>query len=175
MPASLQAARDVLLQACLALQQRGAAATPALLSALRLVHSYLLVRILVRQGDHLAAARLLLVVAVSSVQGAVLLVAAVDRRLLPAALAPCRYAAARHYVLSAVYLHLSMLHDVLCSLQEGINAFPKHVLPILTSAVIECHRAALHGPAQVGGSWRHCYLGTLCHARHSVEAVLRLA
>ena len=62
---ALQAARDVLLQACLELQQRGAAATPALLSALRLVHSYLLVRTLVRQGDHQAAARLLLVVAVS--------------------------------------------------------------------------------------------------------------
>lgn len=61
----LQAARDVLLQACLALQQRGAAASPALLDALHLVHSYLLVRVLVRQGDHLAAARLLLVVAVS--------------------------------------------------------------------------------------------------------------
>lgn len=60
-----QAARDVLLQACLALQQRGAAASPALLDALHLVHSYLLVRVLVRQGDHLAAARLLLVVAVS--------------------------------------------------------------------------------------------------------------
>lgn len=35
-------------------------------------------------------------------------------------------------------------------MQEGIDAFPKHVVPILTSAVIECHRAALHGPAQVG-------------------------
>lgn len=33
--------------------------------------------------------------------------------------------------------------------QDGIDAFPKHVVPILTSAVIECHRAALHGPAQV--------------------------
>lgn len=77
LPASLQAARDVLLQACLALQQRGTAATPALLCALRLVHSYLLVCILVRQGDHLAAARLLLVVAVSAAQGAVLVAAAV--------------------------------------------------------------------------------------------------
>ena len=94
--ASPQAARDQLLQVCAQLQQRGGgAATPALLSTLHLLHSYLLVRTLVRQGDHLAAARLLLRVA------------------------------------------------------EGIEAFPKHVVPILTSAVIECHRAALHGPAQV--------------------------
>lgn len=33
--------------------------------------------------------------------------------------------------------------------QDGIDAFPKHMVPILTSTVIECHRAALHGPAQV--------------------------
>ena len=87
----------MLLRACLDLQQRGAPATPALLSALRLVHSYLLVRLRVRQGDHVGAARLLLVVA------------------------------------------------------DGIHAFPKHVVPILTSAVVECHRAALHGPAQARG------------------------
>lgn len=66
MPCPPQAARDVLLGACLAMQQRGMAATPTLLSLLRLVHSYLLVRILVRQGDHMAAARLLLLVAVSA-------------------------------------------------------------------------------------------------------------
>lgn len=59
------------------------------------MHAYLLVRVLVRQGDHQGAARLLLAVA------------------------------------------------------DRIHAFPKHVVPILTSAVIECHRAALHGPAQV--------------------------
>ncbi|EFN57870.1 hypothetical protein CHLNCDRAFT_143342, partial [Chlorella variabilis] len=87
-------ARDQLLQVCLQLQQHGAAATQPLLSALHLLHTYLLVRQLVRQGDHLAAARLLLVVA------------------------------------------------------DSIQAFPKHVVPILTSTVIECHRAALHSPAQ---------------------------
>lgn len=91
-----QVARDQLLQVCLQLQQHGAAATQPLLSALHLLHTYLLVRQLVRQGDHLAAARLLLVVA------------------------------------------------------DSIQAFPKHVVPILTSTVIECHRAALHSPAQVG-------------------------
>lgn len=96
---ALQAARDQLLGACRELQQRGATATPGLLRTLRLLHSYLLVRTLVRQGDHLGAARLLLVVA------------------------------------------------------DSIYAFPKHAVAILTSAVIECHRAALHGAAQVRRPW----------------------
>ncbi|KAL4434272.1 hypothetical protein ABPG75_000713 [Micractinium tetrahymenae] len=87
-------ARDQLLAICRELQGRGAPATPSLLSALHLLHSYLLVRTLVRQGDHLAAARLLLVVA------------------------------------------------------DSIDAFPRHAVAILTSTVIECHRAALHGAAQ---------------------------
>ena len=92
-----QAARDRLMRACLPLQQRGAAATPALLDALALLHSYLLVRGLVRQGEHLEAARLLLRVAE-------------------------RVEAAFHR---------------------------RDVVPILTSTVVECHRAGLHGPAQV--------------------------
>jgi len=95
LPAFLQVAHDQLLQVCMELQQRGASATPSLLAALHLVHCYLLVRTLVRQGDHMSAARLLLRVA------------------------------------------------------DGIDAFPKHAVAILTSTVIECHRAQLHANAQV--------------------------
>ncbi|KAL4424934.1 hypothetical protein ABPG77_009663 [Micractinium sp. CCAP 211/92] len=93
-PVVSQVARDQLLGTCRELQRRGAPATPSLLRTLHLLHSYLLVRTLVRQGDHPAAARLLLVVA------------------------------------------------------DGIAAFPRHAAAILTSAVIECHRAGLHSAAQ---------------------------
>lgn len=68
---------------------------PSFHPSLKQVHCYLLVRVLVRQGDHAAAARLLLVVA------------------------------------------------------DGIAAFPRHAAAILTSTVIECHRAGLHAAAQV--------------------------
>jgi hypothetical protein len=93
---SAQSARDQLLRTCLELQARGAPASPPLLASLHTLHVYTLVRQLVRQGDHAAAARLLLLVA------------------------------------------------------QRISEFPKHAVPILTSTVVECHRAALHGPAQVG-------------------------
>lgn len=89
-----QAARDELVALCVALQAHQLPATPVALSSLALLHSYLLVKTLVRLGDHAGAARLL--------------------------------------------LHCA----------EQVSAFPRHTVPILTSTVIECHRAGLHLAAQ---------------------------
>jgi hypothetical protein len=36
---------------------------------------------------------------------------------------------------------------MLLRVADSISSFPKHVVPILTSTVIECHRAGLHASA----------------------------
>ena len=64
-----------------------------LANSLMLLHSYVLVKPLIKVGDHLSAARLL------------------------------------------------------CRVARNISRFPAHVVPILTSCVIECHRAGLRGSA----------------------------
>lgn len=46
-------ARDLLLRVCAALRKRSVGASPELLQALGLLHSYLFVKTLVRLGDHL--------------------------------------------------------------------------------------------------------------------------
>ena len=62
---------------------------------LMLLHSYVLVKVLVKNGDHLAGARML------------------------------------------------------CRVAKSISKFKLHIVPILTSCVIECHRAGLRGQASV--------------------------
>lgn len=54
---SPQAARDGLVAALGALRRHGLPASPALLSSLALLHSYLLVKLRVRQGDHAGEAQ----------------------------------------------------------------------------------------------------------------------
>eukprot|EP00658_Telonema_sp_P-2_P019720 TRINITY_DN17770_c0_g1_i1.p1 TRINITY_DN17770_c0_g1~~TRINITY_DN17770_c0_g1_i1.p1 ORF type:complete len:494 (+),score=147.79 TRINITY_DN17770_c0_g1_i1:153-1634(+) len=82
-------AHKVLFETQQALQQHSIRIPQDLSKALQLLHSYILVRILVRQGDHLSGARMLIRVA------------------------------------------------------KHISKFPTHIVPILTSTVIECQRAGL--------------------------------
>lgn len=86
-------AHSVLLGMCMDLHDNGLPVTAELTSLLTLLHSYRLVRIHVKLGDHYKAARMLLRVA------------------------------------------------------DNISKFPAHDVAILTSTVIECHRADLKGAA----------------------------
>lgn len=43
--------------------------------------------------------------------------------------------------------HLQGAARLLLRVADSISSFPKHVVPILTSTVIECHRAELHASA----------------------------
>uniref|UniRef100_A0A1B6EAI7 WD repeat-containing protein 19 n=1 Tax=Clastoptera arizonana TaxID=38151 RepID=A0A1B6EAI7_9HEMI len=86
-------AHDVLLSMCQQLRKNKLTISTELLSRLMLLHSYILVRLHVRRGDHAKAARMLIRVA------------------------------------------------------DNITQFPSHIVPILTSAVIECHRADLKARA----------------------------
>ncbi|XP_014256519.1 WD repeat-containing protein 19 [Cimex lectularius] len=86
-------AHSVLLGMCMDLHDNGLPVTTELMTLLTLLHSYRLVRLHVKRGDHYKAARMLLRVA------------------------------------------------------DNISKFPAHVVPILTSTVIECHRADLKGAA----------------------------
>ena len=82
-------AHKVLLETQQALQQHSIRTPQDLARALQILHSYILVRVLVRQGDHASGARMLIRVS------------------------------------------------------KSISKFPSHIVPILTSTVIECQRAGL--------------------------------
>lgn len=82
-------AHDVLLMMYQELRQRSMHIPAEMVNNLMLLHSYILVRLHVRRGDHLKGARMLIRVA------------------------------------------------------SNISRFPSHIVPIFTSAVIECHRAGL--------------------------------
>ncbi|XP_060531606.1 WD repeat-containing protein 19 isoform X2 [Cylas formicarius] len=86
-------AHDVLFAMCQELRQNSIKTPLEMYSNLMLLHSYILVRLHVRRGDHSKGARLLIRVA------------------------------------------------------DNISKFPSHVVPILTSTVIECHRAGLRHAA----------------------------
>ncbi|XP_023012404.2 intraflagellar transport protein Oseg6 isoform X1 [Leptinotarsa decemlineata] len=86
-------AHDVLFAMCQELKQNGIKIPYEMYANLMLLHSYILVRLHVRRGDHLKGARMLIRVA------------------------------------------------------NNISKFPSHVVPILTSTVIECHRAGLRHAA----------------------------
>ncbi|XP_046667542.1 WD repeat-containing protein 19 [Homalodisca vitripennis] len=88
-----RSAHDVLLGMCQQLRHNQLTISSDLLSALMLLHSYILVRLHVCRGDHSKAACMLIRVV------------------------------------------------------ENISQFPCHIVPILTSAVIECHRAGLKSKA----------------------------
>ncbi|RZF45403.1 hypothetical protein LSTR_LSTR002846 [Laodelphax striatellus] len=88
-----RSAHDVLLGMCQELRENNLRISTELLNNLMLLHSYILVRLHVRRGSHLNAARMLIRVA------------------------------------------------------DNISKFPSHIVPILTSAVIECHRADLKARA----------------------------
>nr|CAH7760831.1 unnamed protein product [Callosobruchus chinensis] len=86
-------AHDVLFTMCQELKQNGIKIPYEMYANLMLLHSYILVRLHVKRGDHSKAARMLIRVA------------------------------------------------------NNISKFPSHVVPILTSSVIECHRAGLRQAA----------------------------
>ncbi|XP_071452490.1 WD repeat-containing protein 19 [Hetaerina americana] len=86
-------AHDVLFSMFRELRNNGLRVPSEMVEGLTLLHSYALVRLHVKRGDHLKAARMLLRVA------------------------------------------------------RSISKFPAHVVPILTSTVIECHRAGLRSSA----------------------------
>lgn len=88
-----RAAHDLLFTTCVELRRHGVRVPQDLMSALALLHSYILVRMHAKSGEHSTAAKLLNRVAAS------------------------------------------------------ISHFPAHVVPILTSAVIECSRAGLKSAA----------------------------
>ncbi|KAG5897933.1 hypothetical protein JTB14_014047 [Gonioctena quinquepunctata] len=115
-------AHDVLFAMCQELKQNGIKIPYEMYANLMLLHSYILVRLHVRRGDHLKGARMLIRVA------------------------------------------------------NNISKFPSHVVPILTSTVIECHRASLRQAA-------YKYATTLMNPEHrrsidpkyskKIEAVVR--
>ncbi|XP_030643578.1 WD repeat-containing protein 19 [Chanos chanos] len=84
-----RSAHDVLLSMYMELQTQKIKIPAEMATNLMILHSYLLVKIHVKRGDHLKAARMLIRVS------------------------------------------------------NNISKFPSHIVPILTSAVIECHRAGL--------------------------------
>ncbi|KAK9508924.1 hypothetical protein O3M35_006365 [Rhynocoris fuscipes] len=86
-------AHSVLLGMCMDLHDNGLPIIIELMSLLTLLHSYRLVRLHVKLGNHYIAARMLLRVS------------------------------------------------------DNVSKFPAHIVPILTSTVIECHRADLKGAA----------------------------
>ncbi|NWU98866.1 WDR19 protein, partial [Upupa epops] len=86
-------AHDVLFSMCAELRAQKIKIPAEMAANLVILHSYILVKIHVRRGDHMKAARMLIRVA------------------------------------------------------NNISKFPSHIVPILTSAVIECHRAGLKNSA----------------------------
>merc|ERR1719465_117153 len=89
---------------------------------LMILHSYILVKVLVKQGDHLSGARMLIRVA------------------------------------------------------KHISKFPMHVVPILTSTVIECHRAGLRNSSFEYATtlMRPEYRQTIGEAyKRKIEAIVR--
>lgn len=82
-------AHDILYAMCQELKQNGIKIPFEMYANLMLLHSYILVKLHVRRGEHLKAARMLMRVAIN------------------------------------------------------ISKFPSHIVPILTSTVIECHRSGL--------------------------------
>lgn len=121
-------AHSVLLGMCMDLHDNGLPIIIELMSLLTLLHSYRLVRLHVKLGHHYTAARMLLRVSdnVSKFPA---------RKLFLEGIKLCSISFARISFRFKIYLIFFLFTSFL------------DVVPILTSTVIECHRADLKGAA----------------------------